>query len=257
MLQFLSVFLRLTIALFWSVCVHELLESICLREAHIACRAGVWFFSGVLSHMLCQMALVHTGLVAVLIITLERFLPIVHFQVSQKIAFLSEGFFTAILRAYKRPLSCMQPHVNLEPASSWVLFPTTWESAGIGFFSGVRQFMGLKVAFCDEGNPAVGTQEGSLTRVLAHVRFQIPCLWELLQTRGERTDNNFLFILWSLDSWKMFWRISQKYLLGLYLTGWLDLLSLVFYYNCYNWYQLTLFSLTDWLLFFIMSVYIR
>ena len=90
--------------------------------------------------------------------------------------------------------------MNLETASSGVLFVAAFEEADEGLHARVRQLMRLQVTLGDELLAALAASEGSLARVRPHVSLEDARLLELLQTALERTNQELNFIFWPFDS---------------------------------------------------------
>jgi len=120
--------------------------------------------------------------------------------VGEKIALLAESLLTLELWADEWSLSRVKALVNLETASSGVLFVAAFEEADEGLHARVRQLMRLQVTLGDELLAALPASEGSLTRVRPHVSLEVARLLELLQTALERTNQELNFIFWPFDS---------------------------------------------------------
>lgn len=101
----------------------------------------------------------------------------------------------------------MKSLMNFQSASSGVPFCAPRVRTFEGLLTCVSQLMSLQMPFGDELLVALLAYKRSLSRVCAHMRLQISCLRELLQTLLKRTNQDLLFFLRSFNLFDMCYRI--------------------------------------------------
>jgi hypothetical protein len=137
-------------------------------------------------------------------VAFKRFLTIVYPEVCQQVSLFSKGLFTAFLRANEGPLSRMEPHVNLETASSRVSFIAAMDFTHEWFFPSVGQFVSLQVAFCNKLLVALNAYEWSLASMCPHVSLEVSGLCKLFQTLFKRANQYLFFIFGPLYFFEFF-----------------------------------------------------